>query len=71
MVFSNELKLLEDSITAMTDNVKRLATMRNDILNAQKRKFEGIRLATDIRTFVSRNVLQSLVTPLGMAKLET
>lgn len=71
LVNSNEINLLEDSITAMTNNVKRLSEMRKNISNAQKKKNEGIRIATDVRAFVAKNVLQNLVTPLNLVIPET
>ena len=71
LVNSNELNLLEDSITAMTNNVKRLAEMRKNISVSQKKKNDGVRLATDVRSFVAKNCFQNLVTPLGLVTIET
>lgn len=71
LVYSNEINLLYDSVTAMASNVERLKDMRKQITNDTKRRNDGIKLATDVRSFISKNILQNLVTPLGMAQVET
>ena len=55
----------------MNNNVNRLIDMRKVINTSQKRRNDGIRLATDIRSFISKNVIQSLATPLGIVVVET
>ena len=71
LVNSNEINLLGDSISVMNNNVNRLIDMRKVINTSQKRRNDGIRLATDIRSFISKNVIQSLATPLGIVVVET
>ena len=71
LVNSNEINLLGDSISVMNNNVSRLIDMRKVINTSQKRRNDGIRLATDIRSFISKNVIQSLATPLGIVVVET
>lgn len=68
---SSDVSLLTDSISAMGTNVDRIIAMRSQIASEQKKKNECIRIATDVRSFISKNVIQSLVAPLGMITVET
>lgn len=68
---SSDVSLLTDSISAMGTNVDRITAMRSQIASEQKKKNECIRIATDVRSFISKNVIQSLVAPLGMITVET
>ena len=67
----NGLVYFEHSLKALTDNITKIVEMKKVIAESQKRKYEEIRTATDIRVFVSKNLLQNLATPLGMVKVET
>jgi hypothetical protein len=71
LVNSNDISLLTDSILAMGTNVDRLTTMRTQIALETKKRNNCIRIATDVRSFISKNVIQSLVAPLGMITAET
>lgn len=68
---SNGLKYFEHSVKALTDNIVRIVETKKEVSESQKRKYDEIRTATDIRVFVSKNILQNLTTPLGMVKAET
>lgn len=68
---SNGLKYFENSVKMLTDNIIRIVEMKKEVSESQKRKYEEIRTAIDIRVFVSKNILQNLTTPLGMVKAET
>jgi hypothetical protein len=71
LVNSNGLVHFEHSVKSLTDNVTKIVEMKKEVSESQKRRYEEIRTATDIRVFVSKNVLQNLTTPLGMVKVET
>jgi hypothetical protein len=71
LVASNEMNLLGDSMQVMNTNVERLVTLRAQLTLNLKRRSDGMRLATDIRTFISKNTIQSLTSLLGMVVIET
>lgn len=63
---SDELNFFNDSITIMTNNIQKIESLRNEIIITKKRKNDQIRTATDIRSFISKNIFQNLIVPLGI-----
>ena len=67
---SNEIIRFNETFTILTNNIQKLEEIRNKIQFERKRKNDQIRIATDIRSFVSKKIIQSFVAPLGIVAVE-
>ena len=67
---SNEIIRFNETFTILTNNIQKVEEIRNKIHFERKRKNDQIRIATDIRSFVSKKIIQSFVAPLGIVAVE-
>ena len=67
---SHEIIRFNDTFAILTNCIQKLEEMRNKIHLEKKRKNDQIRIATDIRSFMSKKIIQSFVAPLGIVALE-
>ena len=67
---SHETIRFNDTYTILTNCLQKLEEMRNKIHLEKKRKNDQIRIATDVRSFISKKIIQSFVAPLGIVALE-